>query len=158
MSGFQTVSVVGGVSYITEPRKTKDDRTVVNIGLIVSYDKKTDNGWEAGAGGHYYESVTVYGAMADHAIASFKKGDTVIVIGRRTPKPDYTDSKGVEHKNESQIVAEALGPNVLLSPWSRERKSSSGSTTAPAPKKMEKPAVKAAPAADVLDDDDDWEI
>jgi single-stranded DNA-binding protein len=151
-----------------EPRKTHKGKTVINFSVVVSKDKfnQETNTWENDAGGKYYESVTAFGRLADNIIKSFKPGDRVIVQGERVPKPDYTDSKGVEHQNENQVNANAVGPDLEMWPWKAVREndgsgSNSGSSSyqsSAASKPAAAPA--AAPAATVSssndDDDDDW--
>lgn len=165
------VSIVGNVTWIGDIHKTKQDKSVVNIGIVVSFDKRNEDGsWTQNGGGMYYENVTVYGKMADNSVASLKPGDQVIVVGRRVPKQDYVDNNGVEHKNENQINADAIGPTLQMVPWNRPRKeggakqsapAATQQATAPAPATQQAPApapqAQPAPAPVTTSDDEDFD-
>lgn len=158
MADYERVTVIGGVTWIGDARKTKDGKTVVNIGVVVGFDKRNEDGtWEQNGNGKYYESLTLYGKLADHAIETFKPGDRIIASGDRVPKPDYTDKNGVEHTDENQINVRAIGPNIQTSAWTRDR-SNSGNGGSSRPQQKAAPAPKAAPkpAAKQFDDDDEW--
>jgi single-stranded DNA-binding protein len=158
-SGYGFAAFNGGVTWIGEPRKTKAGKTVVNFSVAVSKDRKNDDGtWTQDGGGKYFESVTAFGRLADNVLTTFKPGDRVIVIGERDPKPSYTDGKGVEHQNENQVTAKAVGPNVEMWPWKAIRESSGENTSRPKAATQHHSAPKAAPVTSSSDDDeeDDW--
>ena len=166
-SGFGDATFSGGVTWIGEPRQTKGyngkpPRTVINLSVAVSKDKfnSETNQWDQDAGGKYYVSVAAFGHIADNVIKSFKPGDRVLVHGRIEPKPDYTDSKGVEHQNEWQLIADDIGASLSIWPQKAVRESKNGgSGPAPSSAKPSAPAKKTAPVtapASSDDEDDDW--
>ncbi len=169
-SGYGFAAFSGGVTWIGEPRQTKGNgnykpRTVVNFSVAVSKDRYNEDTkqWEQDAGGKYYESVTAFGRLADNIIASLKPGDRVVVIGERDPKPAYQDRNGVQHENENQVTAKAVGPDLSMWPWSNNRPGNGGSSRssapAAAPAKKAAPAAKPATAPDQVfgsDDDEEW--
>ena len=157
-SGFGFAAFTGGVTWIGEPRKTKAGKTVINISVAASEDKRNEDGsWTQEGNGKYYESVTAFGRLADNIVKTFKPGDRVVVLGHRHPKPDYTDSKGNEHVNENQVVAESVGPDLNMWPWQAVREKKSESAPAAAPAAATRPTQTTAPAVSSNDDDDeDW--
>lgn len=169
-SGYGFAAIAGGVTWIGQPRQTRGingrkPRTVVNFSVAVSKDRFNEETkeWEQDAGGKYYESVTAFGRLADNIIASLKPGDRVVVIGDRDPKPQYTDRNGVQHENENQITARAVGPDLSMWPWANNRQAAgngSAAAAAPAataPKQASKPVSKPATEEQVFDtDEDDW--
>lgn len=170
-SGYGFASFSGGVTWIGEPRQTKGrngkkPQTVLNFSVAVSKDRFNNETqqWEQDAGGKYYESVTAFGRLADNIIKSLKPGSRVIVQGERDPKPDYTDSKGVEHQNENQVVAKSVGPDLSMWAWKEVRDGNnheSSSESSPRRTTARSTAPAARPAAqttssDSDDEDDDW--
>lgn len=169
-SGYGFAAFTGGVTWIGQPRQTRGTngrkpRTVVNFSVAVSKDRYNEETkeWEQDAGGKYYESVTAFGRLADNIIASLKPGDRVVVIGDRDPKPPYTDRNGVQHENENQITARAVGPDLSMWPWANNRQAAGNGSAAaaapaaPAPKPAAKPATQPATEEQVFGtDEDDW--
>ena len=86
----------------------------------------------------------------------------MVVIGDRDPKPPYTDRNGVQHENENQITARAVGPDLNMWPWANNRPAGNGSAAAAAPaatapKPASKPVSKPATEEQVFGtDEDDW--
>lgn len=163
-SGFETVTVVGGVTYIGEIKHTKKGASVLNLSVAVSKDRyiPEENRWEQGGAGTYYESVTIFGPAAEKAKNTFSKGDLIIVVGERNPKPDWTDKDGNEHKHESQITAKYVGVGLLFNDVKidRKRHNDSDSKNSTSVRSNSEPAAKSqvdddSYDEDPLDDDDD---
>lgn len=155
-SGFETTTVVGGVTYIGEIRHTrKDNKPILNLSVAVSKDRYVpeDNHWEQGGAGTYYESVTIFGPAAEKAKATFAKGDLVIVVGERNPKPEWTDKNGEKHEHESQITAKYIGVGLLFNDVQidRNKRKSDSAPSAPA-RKASAPAVEPKVEDDSYDD------
>lgn len=170
-SGRGYANFVGGVTWIGTPRKTNSGKSVVNISVAVSEDRFDDETkeWVQDGNGKYFESVTIFGRMADNIVASLKPGDRVAVQGPRHPKPKYTDKNGVEHDNENQVIADSVALDLTIYPAHFDRPAGRGghgdnrqaAAPAAAPKATRKAAApKAAPKTeDVFGDDDedgDW--
>ena len=164
-SGRGHADFVGGVTWIGSPRKTNSGKSVVNISVAVSEDRFDEDSkeWVQDGNGKYYESVTVFGRLADNVVASLKPGDRVAVQGSRHPKPKYTDKNGVEHENENQVIADSVALDLKIYPAHFDRpagkEGQSTKTADAAPKATRKTAApKAAPKTEDVfgDDDEDW--
>lgn len=150
--------IYGGVSFIGEPRKFNTTnregrevtRTAVNISIAVARRQlnRDTNQWEDTD--KFYVDCSLFDRLADNALASLHLGDRVFGVGRRQYKKPWTDKNGVEHKNDTQVVLDYLGPDLNMWPWQVNRPDrAAGSSSAPAsrPAPAKHQATAKAPAA-----------
>jgi single-strand DNA-binding protein len=110
MSQGGFVTLVGFVAREPNLRETRDGRHVadVRIGTTTRMLNKQTGEW-VDADTSYY-TVTCWRRLADHAKASLRKGDPVLVKGRfRTS--NYEDKAGRLH-TEVEIVADSVGHDL----------------------------------------------
>jgi single-strand DNA-binding protein len=110
MSQGGFVTLVGFVAREPNLRQTKDGRHVadVRVGATTRMVDKLTGEWVDGDTSYY--TVTCWRRLADHAKASLRKGDPVVVKGRfRTSS--YEDKTG-RLRTEVEIVADTVGHDL----------------------------------------------
>jgi single-stranded DNA-binding protein len=144
--GFMNGDFKGAITFISEPRKTHTNKTVVNLSLVIErdkYNRETNQYDRATDDEKMYFSATAFGRLADNIILSLKPGDRVVGDGEFQAKPRYTDKNGVEHKNEIQLVLNKLGPDLSMWPVQLIKTPKSGSaSTAAAPRAASEPKTE----------------
>ncbi len=102
------ITVNGNITRDLELRETTDGTPVLTIPLACSRRRKVGDEWTEELPG--YHDVVVFRKTAEHAAATFAKGDRVLAHGRLN-RGDYTDRDGIKRRaNEVQadVVAADL--------------------------------------------------
>jgi single-strand DNA-binding protein len=110
MSQGGYVTLVGFVAREPVLRATRDKRLVadVRIGATTRVQDRETREWRDGETSYY--TVNCWRRLAEHAKASLRKGDPVVVKGRfRTHT--YQDGKG-RIRTEAEIVADTIGHDL----------------------------------------------
>jgi single-strand DNA-binding protein len=110
MSQGGYVTLIGFVAREPNLRMTKDKRPVadVRVGATNRYLDKTTNEWRDGDTSYF--TVTCWRRLADHAKASLRKGDPVMVKGRFRTRT-YEDKQS-RIRVEVEIVADTIGHDL----------------------------------------------
>lgn len=110
MSQGAFVTLTGFVAREPSLRKTKDETLVadVRVGVTTRYLDRATGIWKDGDSSYY--TVNCWRRLADHAKASLRKGDPVMVRGRfRTHT--YEDKQG-RVRTEIEITADTIGHDL----------------------------------------------
>jgi single-strand DNA-binding protein len=110
MSQGSHVTLVGYVARDPRLHELKDGRhvTEIRVGTTTRVHDKTTNEWHDGDTSYY--TVNCWRRLADHANASLRKGDPVVVKGRFKTR-SYEDKAG-RLRTEIEIVADTVGHDL----------------------------------------------
>lgn len=103
------ITVVGNVATTPERRRTASGVTVISFRLATNHRRRDANGQWVDSATNWY-TVSGYRALAEHALASFVKGQRVIVTGALRVRDWESNGK---HGREAEIDADALGHDLL---------------------------------------------
>ena len=81
-----TIDIVGNVTEDVTLRTTQSGKQVANVSVAVNHRKKDAQGNWVDDGTDFYR-VELWGAEANNASQSIRKGDRVIVAGGQPPHP-----------------------------------------------------------------------
>lgn len=138
MSMHDRITVVGNIATVPERRQTATGVPVVTFRLVSNHRRRDPGSgkWIDGATNWY--SVSAYRTLAEHALASFAKGQRIIVTGNFRLRE--WESNGKTGK-QAEIDADALGHDLL---WGTTAFSRDLSTVESS--RAEPPAVEASAA------------
>jgi single-strand DNA-binding protein len=104
----QSVAFAGHLG--SDPKLAKTDSGDFVANMSVAFTPRIRQGDEWVNGEPVWYSVSAFKGLAEHAAASFHKGDLVMVIGRQNDvEYDRRDgSKGVDHR----VTADEIGASV----------------------------------------------
>ncbi|MFD5225625.1 single-stranded DNA-binding protein [Microbacterium sp. NPDC058342] len=134
-----TVTIAGNIGNDPVKNETRGGKPVINFRVATSsgyFDQRT-GAWVEGNTNWY--AVSAFGYLAEHAKASLRRGDPVIVSGRlRVKEWEANGKKGID----VEIVADAIGHDLNrgTSAFVRRPKAG-GADQAPAPASAERGAV-----------------
>jgi len=149
-------TIVGNVSRVYEKRVVgSDKKSVIDFNVAVTPRKMQDGEWVDAE--TYWALVTAWGRLADNIEDSFRQGDRVFVIGRKSVKPGFTRNDGTEAPPRDIIIADFAGLEVGYHPAHSDRVVKSDSSPAARPAAASKPASesKPVPKDDIFSSDDD---
>lgn len=104
-----TVTVTGNIGNDPTPGRTTSGTPVLNfrIGVSSGYFDRRSGAWVDGDTSWY--AVAAYGNLAEHAQASLRRGDPVVIIGRlKIREWEANGRKGVS----ADIVADTIGHDL----------------------------------------------
>lgn len=162
---YKRSEIVGTVGRVYELRTVgKDNRSVVDFSVAVTERRQNDSGdWEDKD--TIWTNCTAWGRLAESISEGWKSGDRVIVVGRGSMKPGYTNKEGVEVEAREILIVEFAGHEDTYTPSTQERNSSGGGSSqrSSGGSRTSRPAArqearKPAPADDDLDLDLDSDL
>ena len=134
------VTVQGNLTADPVPRTTASGATVVRL-RVASNSRRFDRSTgEYRDGDPMYIDVSCWRTLGGHVLASLRKGDSVVVVGKLLFR-EYDDSSG-NHKTRHELDAIAVGPDLNRCPVDIRRPS-----RAPAEPVADVPVAEAAEAA-----------
>lgn len=162
-------TVVGTVVDVYSPRTVgKEDHSVVNFTVAMTPSVREGDEWKDGE--TEFVRCVAWRKLADNVVASFNKGDRIIVIGRQTMDKAREDREGNTVDPRPTLTADFVGVDLTWDAAHSEREAKN-KTTAQSEESDEKPAKKKSKssgsdskkskpakkdkAEDIFEDDDD---
>ncbi len=162
-------TVVGTVVDVYAPRTVgREDHSVVNFTVAMTPSVKDGDDWKDGE--TEFVRCTAWRKLADNVVASFNKGDRIIVIGRQTMEAAREDRDGNKIDPRPSLTADFVGVDLTWDPAHSEREAKNKTSAqsedgGDAPKKSSKASnpsstkksstKKASKKEESFDDDDD---
>jgi single-strand DNA-binding protein len=126
-----TASLVGNTTRDVELRYTNTGKAVASFGMAVGSRRKNDAGqWEDGDTSFY--DVTCWGTLAENVAESITKGTRVVVSGRLQQR-SWEDKEG-NKRSKVEVVADAIGPDLLWATCDVNRAERDHAATDPLPR------------------------
>lgn len=110
MNMHDRITVVGNIATVPERRQTATGAPVVNFRLVSTHRRRDPGSGEWTDGASNWYSVSAYRALAEHALASFAKGQRIIVTGNFRLREWESNGKV---GRQAEIDADALGHDLL---------------------------------------------
>lgn len=134
-------TVVGTVVDVYAPRTVgKEDHSVVNFTVAMTPSVRDGDKYKDGE--TEFVRCTAWRRLADNVVASFNKGDRIVVIGRQTMDKPRDDKDGNEIPARLTLTADFVGVDLTWDPAHSEReaknKTSAQSEDDDTPKKKSK--------------------
>lgn len=108
--------IAGNITRDPELRFTTSGRAVASFGVAVNRRFQRNGEWEESVS---FVNVVAWGDLGDHAAASLRKGDRVLVTGRYDQRT-YEDKEGGK-RSSVELVATDMGPSIRWSNAQPER-------------------------------------
>ncbi|WP_243074987.1 single-stranded DNA-binding protein [Microbacterium sp. SS28] len=123
-----TITVIGNIATPPEHKRIAGGVAITTFRVasgLRRYDRATSTWVDAGT--NWY-TVSTFRSLAEHAMASFSKGDRIIVTGRlRLREWDTGAKKGIT----AEIEADAIGHDLLRGTTRFEKDATGGAAPAP---------------------------
>jgi single-strand DNA-binding protein len=98
-----TITIIGNLTSDPELRQTNSGKSVVNFAL--AYTPRRPDGSD---GQTSFYNITAWEFLADNMVASFKKGDRLVVVGR-VSQDKWTDKDSDKVMTRLVITADEIG-------------------------------------------------
>lgn len=156
-----TKTIVGSVGRVYDLREVgKNGNKALDFSVAVTPRKKEGDEWVDGE--TIWQNITVWNRLAENVASSLRSGDRVVVIGRESQKPEYTNKDGVVVPARPIVVADYVGLELTYHGAQSKREARGGNSgdgnsynnarsSAPAAAPAAKPAQK---DTDIFADDD----
>lgn len=108
------VTFTGAVVRKDALRKTKNDKSVINITLVFErrYFDDSANEWKDDESAKFFINASAFNRLAENIDKTLAPGDRVIGSGTIRKKSDWTDKNGVLHNNDTEILLDTIGPDL----------------------------------------------
>lgn len=113
-SNRTTVTLVGNVVADPQELQARQGETFAGFRLAVTPRQwSAQDGWRDGDTSYY--GVVAFGSLGRHAVASLRRGQSVLVHGELRVR-EWSAAEGRPRGRDVEIRAEALGPNLRFAP------------------------------------------
>jgi single-strand DNA-binding protein len=128
-TSIPTITIVGNLVADPELRFTASGKAVASLRVAVSERVKDGDQWKDGDS--TYWRVSAWDGLAEHIGDSLAKGQRVIVMGRVASRT--WETKEGEKREQMEITADAVGPDLKWATAKVERVGKGGSSRSSTP-------------------------
>lgn len=121
---MMNISVKGNLGSDPDLKFSKNNTAYCNFSLAYTPRKQVNNEWQDGE--TMWFKVVAFGTKAEAIADTFRKGDTVLVVGEMA-QSTYTDKEGKE-KTSMEITAREVGLIPRLGKSKAEQLATKGAT------------------------------